>query len=595
MDNAKKRIHWKSWILGLLAIVLTCLYPCVFLFAQNAGEANASDILPFFLLFLATALAVFLVCGVIVREVSRAAVLTCLGMLAIINFSMITDAVKRQFPWFQDKFFLVFVAVILLGLLVLFLRKKPNLTAVCGIIALTFGVLTVMSIIQAVPRLIQTASYRDDRRSSSQSSQDVVFSGEKRNVYYLLFDEYGGDENLETYFEFDNSPFYEALEERGFSISHTSRNTDSCWTDTLVPNLMNLDYVVDDSMPEKIRREYLREPLLTRIFASNGYQINLINHRAYLRMEEARELTRGQTEDNISEYLFRNSIYCKIPLVKDKITRWMFEDYRDNYRGPLENAFHALKTCYKEAQDTPTLTVSYIQCPHAPFVYNADGSIRNLDTGWFWKDESLYPGQLQYLNTIILETIDQIQANDPNAVILLQSDHGARVPLHMVEQFGGPRFDAEKETPIMQSTLCCVYIPGQKLEIEGDTCINATRKTIDAVFGTSLGTIPAATGYVLDEIYNAAPHPEPETEDNSSEEDVTESVTSEQQTPESSDESEIKPAGPLKDVDKDEKNDPKPKAPLPPQGPGAEPPQAGPVGKEQNEPKPKAPLPAAGA
>ena len=157
--------------------------------------------------------------------------------------------------------------------------------------------------------------------------------------------------------------------------------------------------------------------------------------------------------------------------------------------------------------------------------------------------------------------------------------------------------DAEKETPIMGRVRYAVCIfPVRNWKIRGSTlCINATRKTIDAVFGTSLGTIPAATGYVLDEIYNAAPHPEPETEDNSSEEDVTESVTSEQQTPESSDESEIKPAGPLKDVDKDEKNDPKPKAPLPPQGPGAEPPQAGPVGKEQNEPKPKAPLPAAGA
>ena len=124
------------------------------------------------------------------------------------------------------------------------------------------------------------------------------------------------------------APFYEALEERGFSISHTSRNTDSCWTDTLVPNLMNLDYVVDDSMPEKIRREYLREPLCLTpdLLPLMVTRSNLINHRAYLRMEGARQLTRGQTEDNISEYLFRNSIYCKIPLVKDKITRWMFED-----------------------------------------------------------------------------------------------------------------------------------------------------------------------------------------------------------------------------------------------------------------------------
>lgn len=30
-----------------LAVITTCLYPCVFLFSQNAGEANAIDMLPF--------------------------------------------------------------------------------------------------------------------------------------------------------------------------------------------------------------------------------------------------------------------------------------------------------------------------------------------------------------------------------------------------------------------------------------------------------------------------------------------------------------------------------------------------------------------
>ena len=183
---------------------------------------------------------------------------------------------------------------------------------------------------------------------------------------------------------------------------------------------------------------------------------------------------------------------------------------RDSYQGPLENALTSLTESPQAAQDGPTLTVSYIQCPHAPFIYNADGSVRDLDTAWYWKDETLYPGQLQYINTVILDAIDNIQAQDPDAVILLQSDHGARVPLHMVEQFGGPRFDAPKETPIMQSTLCCACVPGQNVDIEGDTCINATRKVLDAVFGTDLGAIEPKTGYVLAEIYNARPEPGPE-------------------------------------------------------------------------------------
>lgn len=502
MDNSKPSARWKSPLLGSLAVILTCLYPCVFLYAQNAGEANARDMMPFFLLYLGTATVGLLVTGVMLRRFSCAAVLTCIGMLAIMNFSMVTNGIKRHAGWFQDKYLLVLLAVVLVGLLVLLWRKKPNLTALCGIIALTFGVLTVMSLIQAAPKFLKTASY--DPPETGPDHETVTFSGEKRNVYYLLFDEYGGDENLETYFGFDNSGFYDALGERGFSLSRTSRNTESCWTDTLVPNLLNLSYVADDSMPEKVRREYLRTPMLTQMFRDNGYRVNLINHRAFLRLQGVRELTSGQTEDNISQYLFQNSIFCKIPWIKDQITLWMFRNYRDSYQGPLENALSALLSCTEAAKDGPTLTVSYIQCPHAPFLFEQDGSIRqDKSMYWYWKDDTLYPGQLQYLNTVILEAVDRIQREDPQAVILLQSDHGARVPLHMVEQFGGPRFDAEQETPVMQSTLCCVYIPGQTIEIQGDTCINATRKALDAVFDTGLGTIPPATGYVLPEIYNA--------------------------------------------------------------------------------------------
>ena len=501
MTGEKKPSKGTELLLGLLAVILTCLYPCVFLFSVNAGEARAVDILPFFLLFLATALIGLVILSAILRSISRGAVMTCLGMLVVVNFSMAADWVEAHFPWFYSRYQLLLILVIFLLLLVLLLRKKPRLTALCGILALTFGVLTAVSLVTAAPRLLQSAAPRE----APEAAETAVLTGEKRNVYYLLFDEYGGDENLSAYFGFDNSEFYRELEQRGFSVSHTTRNTESLWTDTLVPNMLNLDYIVDDDMPEKVRRSYLEAPRLSELFYQAGYQVQLVNHRAFLRIHGARELTVGQTEDNITELLFNQSIYSRLPWVRDRIRLWMFQNYRDNYREPLENAFQALMDAPAAAQDGPTLTVSYIQCPHAPFLYDADGTVRDLSQGygWYWKDESLYPAQLQYVNTQILRAVDSIQARDRSALIFLMSDHGARVPLHMVEQFGGPRFDAERETPVMQNALCCVFVPGQSLDIEGDTCINAVRKALDAAFGTSLGTVTPKTGYVLPDYYNA--------------------------------------------------------------------------------------------
>lgn len=493
----------KTWIPALLSVILTCFYPCIFIYSQNAGEANASDMLPFFGLFLATAAVILAVLGLIFRDISRGAFTACLAMLVVINFSLVADGIKSMIPWLGAKVQLAIVVVIGLGLIILLLKKKPNMNVGCILLALVFGAMSLVGFFTAIPKLISAASYSQEAQETEIVTE--VIETDKPNVYYLLFDEYGGDENLMTYFGYDNSAFYAELEQRGFSVSHTTYNTESCWTDTLVPNLLNLDYVASDEMPEKARREYLENPYMVELLRENGYGVNLINHRAYLRVEDALELTEGQVEDNISEYLLENSIFNKIDYFYNLINRQLFVDYRDNYVGPLNNCFDQLKNCWKETQAGPTLTISYIQSPHAPFVFNADGSIRDLTTGWFWKDETLYPGQLQFVNTKILEAIDNIQANDPTAVILLMSDHGARVPLHMVEQFGGPWFDTEKETPVMQSSLCCVYVPGETLDIEGQTGINATRMVLNAAFDMDLEMIPAAEGYVLPEIYNAKP------------------------------------------------------------------------------------------
>ena len=490
----------KKWLISLLSVVLTCLFPCFFMFARNAGEARFQDIFPFFFLFLLTAVIGFVICLVIFRNVTRAGFFTDLCMLVVINFSLVANGVEALFPWFHSKYLLVVLCLILLVLLVRLLRKKSDMTVGCTLVSLAFGAMMVMNLIIAVPRLVAVASHEKPQENAQ---AEVVFAGDKRNVYYLLFDEYGGDENLMTYFGFDNSDFYAELEKRGFSVSHTTYNAESCWTDTLVPNLLNLDYVVSDDMEEATRRTYLEEPYLYALFQDNGYQVNIINHRAYLKTAGTRELTTGQVEDTISSYLLDNSLFSKIDFIENQINLWLFQNYRDNYSVPLNNALDRLQDCYSYTDDVPTLTVSYIQCPHAPFVYNRDGTVRDLSTAWYWKDESLYPGQLQFMNGQILTAIDNIQKHDPDAVILLLSDHGARVPLHMVEQFGGPRFDAEKETPVMQSALLSVCVPDETVDIEGDTGINGVRKAIDAAFGTHIGTVAPVTGYILPDYYNA--------------------------------------------------------------------------------------------
>ena len=495
--------HCKQVGLPVASILLVCLYPCAFLYFQNAGEARAVDMLPFFGIFLLTAAVIFLAADVILRNVARAAVLCDLAMLVVINLTMVCNGIKKLLPGFHNRIFLLLAAAVLLGLLVLLARKKPNMTAACGLIALMFGSMILLGGFTAAPTLLAEASYHRETVPLEELS-NLTFSGEKRNVYYMIFDEYGGSENLLRYYDYDNEEFLTALEERGFSVSHSSRNTESPWTVTLVPNLVNLQYVTSDNVPVNNRLEWLEEPMLYQLFRANGYRINLVNQNGFLGETGCRVLTRDQREETISAYLYENSVFCQIPglkgfLEKQVLHRGENADYR-----ALEDAVQAMIGCWKAA-DGPTLTVCYVIAPHAPFLFDESGTPTDKEDYYERRRPELYLAKLYYINQAILEAVDNIRQHDPDAVILLQADHGSRLPGHLVEQYGGPWYDPEIEIPYMENVLNCVYVPGDGVDAEGESCINTARKTLSYVFGLNLEPLEQPADYQIAEEFLPPP------------------------------------------------------------------------------------------
>jgi hypothetical protein len=77
----------------------------------------------------------------------------------------------------------------------------------------------------------------------------------------------------------------------------------------------------------------------------------------------------------------------------------------------------------------------HLIAPHPPYVFGPNGEpIESNDVFTLDdvvqsnRDPSLYVGELHYLNTLLLETIDQIQSkSDVPPIIVLQSDHGSRI------------------------------------------------------------------------------------------------------------------------------------------------------------------------
>ena len=110
-------------------------------------------------------------------------------------------------------------------------------------------------------------------------------------------------------------------------------------------------------------------------------------------------------------------------------------------------------------------------------------------------NKSIYLDQLTYLNAVLEQSISGVLDKDPGAIIIAQSDHGARYPGQMLLYNGGPDYDPELETPYMQNALNCVYLGGKALDIEGLSGINTLRTVMNQEFGTDFPMLEQPTGY----------------------------------------------------------------------------------------------------
>lgn len=333
-------------------------------------------------------------------------------------------------------------------------------------------------------------------RKESRIDENTQFTTEERpNVYFFLMDEYGGYENLLKYYDYDNSAFLDQLSALGFQVSTTSHNRDSVYTWTLVPNLLNLDYVVEDEIPHLVKHEYVNDPVLFQIFRNNGYQVNLIDHRDFLGHSGCNVLSRPQISDTIGDQLYDNSAFGLIPVVRTWLKEKLGLSSNEYYTSELFQLVELAENCADYTGDAPTFTMVYIQCPHTPYVVDAEGNIRTTGTDNH-VEKYYYLDQLKWVNSVLDKVTENILAKDPNSVIIFQSDHGSRFPQQVSGNWGYPELDQAAENLTMQNILNCVYNQGEVLDIDGLSGINTLRTVLNEVFGTEFEMLPEPVGYI---------------------------------------------------------------------------------------------------
>lgn len=481
----------RDWLLAGAVLLMESAWPGLFQYVHNVPEARLQDALLFAGIYLGVGALLYLLCLPILRTPLKAVLPASLGLFLVMNFGLLQRALKAVLPGLRGRWILLLAVLLLLALAGFLRRWKKSGRVLCQLLCLFLVVQYAFMLASLIPGKRQDLKTRKaDTEADLPAPVPALPAEERPNVYYYIYDEYAGPVCLDHYYG-ETDRLYPELEQRGFSCSMSSYNTESCETIQLLPDLFDLSY---DAPPYFVSGDG-RCPRLYQIFSQMGYQINLINHMNFLDTDGANNLTPYQQEDSICATLYENSIFPDTPLAeKFQELPQLADTY--SYRAKLQDVLEKMEHPEQYTGDAPTLTLGYVQMPHIAFVYDGAGNEVHGQAD-NWGDPQYYLGQLEYTRKHILRFVDSILAQDPGAVIILQSDHGARLAYHRMELYGQP-YDAEEETPYMQSVLNCVYAGGNRLEIEGKTGVNTLVSVLNAVFGLDLPEVPPAEGYVYD-------------------------------------------------------------------------------------------------
>jgi hypothetical protein len=147
------------------------------------------------------------------------------------------------------------------------------------------------------------------------------------------------------------------------------------------------------------------------------------------------------------------------------------------------------------------LVYSHILSPHVPYVFGPNGEeIRGYDPYTLLDAQpgneaniQLYHDQIHYLNTLVMDTIDEIlQKSTQTPIIILQADHGSKV-------FNDVDPPTSVKMDLLLPILSAVLLPesGDDVIYLGSSPVNNFRRILNLYAGTSLPMLEN-TSYVLE-------------------------------------------------------------------------------------------------
>ena len=412
-------------------------------------------------------------------------------------FGSVHDGIKKLFHTsFVTKYSFILPAAFVLFIIlfiVLKKRKKPlhrlsyylNTLLVLLLLAdtamLGFKIITRKKAVAALPEGFTNCS-----------------SCPKPDIYFILADEYAGNEELKNIFQFDDSVFLNQLTKKGFQvIPHSSSNynyTPFSLASILNMNYLNLEGKNRDQSDLTYCYEAIRDNKLLQLLRAHSY--DFYNYSVFdfegqpARVRETflpvktRLITAQTFLSRFDKEIRFNFVYRWKSRKNQEIVT-----YANKYNN--ENIYNLTWELAEKKATTPRFVYSHLMMPHYPYYFDKDGKEQPFDKLQEGNqvNKEAYISYLQYANKKLLALVDHIlKSSSTPPIIILMGDHGFR------------HFNEPVESKYYFLNLSSVYLPSKDYTGFSDSLsgVNFFRTFLNTSFGQKLTYLKDSTIYLKD-------------------------------------------------------------------------------------------------
>jgi hypothetical protein len=509
-----------TWVRRLHPLLFAA-FPVAALLASNLGQVNPADTVRSFAVSIGGTVVLLLVLRLVLKDWSRAALLASGGLLVFFSYGHVYGLIKSasvgDFILGRHRY-LVLLALGALTIWSWWVIRRMRVTATAA------EVLSVAGIAALVVPAYQIAAYylapltgAANQPSPSMSvPTEESCSGPLPDIYYIILDGYPREDVLQSSFDLDNSEFIAALERRGFFVAGESRSNYMMTLLSLVSSL-NMEYldqlaaemgahaldqrVLGDRMAHSSVRSFLEACGYEMVAFETGWPSSEIRDAAIFESPGEEHISASAPLWGFNEFeilLLRSSLVrpvidrLQVDLQgEDSPLEWPYLRHRDRILFTLDTM--------KEipSWEGDYFVFAHMVMPHPPFAFGPNGESIPHTRPYSRRDGSEFEGtteeyeqgyrdQVTFANGVVIRLIDRLlAASDPDPVIILQGDHGARVNV----VWDDPEASDMREA---FAILNAYHLPweGDPRPYESISPVNSFRILLNGLFGQKLEMLP---------------------------------------------------------------------------------------------------------